>query len=92
MPPSNSQDPGRKNLNHGNHILDLPTGTKIHLRNRLYNKGKKVRSCAPFFRLNGILPTDGLTKETPKPIPIGKTTQSTKQPIPIGEREKRSRR
>jgi hypothetical protein len=58
---------------------------------RLYNKNKVIRSYTLFFRLNGILLTNGLIKKTIKSIPTGKTAQPTKQPISIREREERNR-
>jgi hypothetical protein len=58
-----------RDLNSGSHVLNLPTGTKLYVRSRLYNRGRKVRNYALFFRPNGILPTNGLIKEKIKPIP-----------------------
>jgi hypothetical protein len=40
------------------------------LRTRLYNKNRKVRSHTLFFRIDGVLPADGLTKKKIKLIPL----------------------
>ena len=45
----------------------------MYVRSRLYDKDRKVRSYTPFFRLNGILPADGLIREKTEPIPAGET-------------------
>jgi hypothetical protein len=74
---NDSKNTGREHLNDRNHVLDLPTGIKMHMGSRLYDRDKKIRSYTPFFKLDGILPTNGLTKETTKPIPTKKTTQLT---------------
>ena len=65
---------GSRVLNNGNHVLDLPTGIRLYVKNRLYNRGRKVRSCALFFRPNGILPTNGLIREKVKSILTGEIT------------------
>jgi hypothetical protein len=72
-------------------MLDLSTGIRIYVRSRLHDKGRKIRNYTSFFRLDGILPTNGLTRKTTKSIPIRETTQSIKQPIFIEEREERNR-
>jgi hypothetical protein len=69
-------------------VLNLPTGIKIYVRSRLHDKDRKVRSYTPFFRPDGILPADGLTKKETEPIPTEEITQLTKQSIPIGKRKK----
>jgi len=58
-------------LNDGNYVLDLLTGTRLYVRSRLYDRGRKVRSYMPFFRPDGILPANGFTREKVEPIPIG---------------------
>jgi hypothetical protein len=50
-------------------MLDLFTETRVYLASRLHDEGRKVRSYTLFFRLNGILPANGLTREKVKPIP-----------------------
>jgi hypothetical protein len=70
MPPNDSQSSGQRDLNNKNHMLDLSTGTRIYVRSRLHDKGKKIRNYTPFFRPDGTLPTDGLIKKTTEPIPI----------------------
>jgi len=59
-----------RNLNNKNHVLDLPTGTRLYLDSRLHDRDREIRSGTPFFRPNRILPVNGLTKEKVKPIPI----------------------
>ena len=59
-------------------MLNLLTGTKLYVKNRLYDGNKKIRSDTPFFRPNGILPTDGLIREKVKSIPTGETARLTK--------------
>jgi hypothetical protein len=78
MPFGNSQNERQHNLNNGNYLLDLPTGIRLYVGSRLHNKDRKVRSYTPFFRLNGTLPTNGLTGKEIKSIPIGKTAQLNK--------------
>jgi hypothetical protein len=73
MPFGNSQDEGQYNPNYKDYLLDLPTGTGLYVGSRLYNKGKKVRSCTSFFRPNGILPINGLIRKKVKSILIEKT-------------------
>jgi hypothetical protein len=73
MPFNSFSNKGLRVLNNGNHMLDLPTGTRLYVRSRLHNGSKKVRSYTPFFRPNGILPVNGLIREKIKPILIGKT-------------------
>jgi hypothetical protein len=63
----------------------------MYLQIRLHDRDRKIRSYTLFFRLNEILLTNKLTRETIKPIPIEKTAQLTEQSISIREREKRSR-
>ena len=63
-----------RNLNSGSHVLDLPTGTRLYVKSRLHDGGRKVRSNTLFFRLNGILPTNGLIRKKIKPISIGEIT------------------
>jgi hypothetical protein len=72
MPFSNFSYKELRNLNDGNYILDLFAGTRLYTRSRLRNRDRKVRSCTLFFRLDGILPVNGLIREKIKPIPIGK--------------------
>jgi len=91
MPPNDSQGLKRGNLNHKNHVLNLPTGTRVYVKSRLYDRDRKIRSYTLFFRPDGTLPTDGPTKEKTKSIPARKIIQSTKQPIPIGGSKKRRR-
>jgi hypothetical protein len=91
MSPNDSKNIRRKYLNDRNHVLDLSTGIRMHIKSRLYDKDRKIRNYALFFRLDGTLPTNGLTRKTTEPIPAKKTTQLTQQPIPIEEGETRSR-
>jgi hypothetical protein len=65
-------------LNDRNHILDLLTGTKLRVRDRLYDRDRKVRSGMLFFRLNGILPANGFIRKKTEPIPAEKIIQLTK--------------
>jgi hypothetical protein len=58
-----------RDLNDRNYVLNLPIRIKICVRSRLHNGNKKIRSGTLFFRLNGILPANGLIKEKVKPIP-----------------------
>ena len=92
MSPDNFSNEKSRNLNNGNHVLDLPTGTRLYLGSRLYDRGREIRSGTLFFRPDGTLPANGLTKEKVKPIPTEETAQPTKQPIPIKGTEKRRRR
>jgi hypothetical protein len=57
-------------LNDGNYMLDLLTGIRLYVRDKLHDRGRKVRSYTLFFRLNGILRTNGLTKKKVKSISI----------------------
>jgi hypothetical protein len=50
----------------------------MHVKSRLYNKNKEIRSYTLFFRLNEILLTNGLIKKTIKSIPTEKTAQPIK--------------
>jgi hypothetical protein len=88
MSPNNSSNKKSRNLDDKNHVLDLPTGTRLYVKGQLYNKNKEIRSYTLFFRSDGILPANGLTKKKIKPIPIKETAQLTKQSIPIKKREK----
>jgi hypothetical protein len=72
MSPNNSQSLRRKNLNYRNYVLDLPTGTKMHVKSRLHDKDRKVRNYTLFFRSDGILPADGFIREKTEPIPVRK--------------------
>jgi hypothetical protein len=63
-----------RNLNNGNHVLNLLTGTRLYLGSRLYYRDRKIRSCTSFFRPDGTLFTDGFIREKVKPIPIKKIT------------------
>jgi hypothetical protein len=72
-------------------MLDLSTGIRVYLISRLHDRGRKVRNYTPFFRPNGTLPANGLTRKKIKPIPTGQITQSTEQSIPIGKRGKQRR-
>jgi hypothetical protein len=74
MPFSSFSYKGLRILNDRNHMLDLSAGTRLHLRSQLYNRGRKVRSYTLFFRLNGILPTNGFIREKIELIPIGEIT------------------
>ena len=67
-----------RNLNNGNYVLDLLTGTRLYLGSRLYYRGRKIRGCTLFFRLDGTLPTDGFIREKIEPIPIRETAQPIK--------------
>jgi hypothetical protein len=73
MSPDSSLNKELRNLNHGNYLLDLPIGIRLYVESRLHNKNKKVRNCTSFFRPNGILPANRLTREKVKPILIEKT-------------------
>jgi hypothetical protein len=77
MPPNDSQGLGRKDLNNRSHMLNLFTGIKMYMGSRLHDRDRKIRNYTSFFRLDGILPTDGLTRKTVKPISIRKTAQLT---------------
>ena len=92
MSPDNSLNKESRNLNNENHVLDLPTGIRLYLSSRLYDKDREIRSDTLFFKLNGILPANGLTKKKVKPILTEKTARPIEQPISIEEREKRRRR
>jgi hypothetical protein len=70
----------------------LPTGIRMYVESQLHDRGRKIRSYTPFFRLDGTLLTNGLIRKTAKPIPTKKTIQLIMQPIPIGEKKKRNRR
>jgi hypothetical protein len=70
---NNSSYKKTRDLNNKNHILDLPPGIRLHSRNRLHDKNRKICSRTLFFRLNEILCTNGFTKEKIKPIPIRQT-------------------
>jgi hypothetical protein len=91
MPLDNFQGLRRENLNYRNHVLNLPTGTRIYVRSRLYDRDRKIRSCTSFFRPDGILLTDEFTREKTELIPVKKTTQSIKQSISIKRRREQSR-
>jgi hypothetical protein len=65
-------------LNDRNYILDLPTGTRLYVRDRSHDRDRKVRSDTPFFRSNEILPADGFIKKKTEPIPIKKIIQLIK--------------
>jgi hypothetical protein len=71
MPPGSFSYKKSRDLNDKNHMLDLSTRTKLYLRDRLHDRNKKVRSDTPFFKSNGALPADGLTKKKTEPIPAG---------------------
>jgi hypothetical protein len=73
MSPDSSLNKELRNLNNGNYVLDLPTGTRLYLDSRLYYRGRKIRSYTLFFRLDGTLPTDGFIREKVKPISIKET-------------------
>jgi hypothetical protein len=73
MSPSDSQSLKRRDLNDKSHVLNLPTGAKIYVRSRLYNKNRKIRSYTLFFRLDGILSTNRLIKKTIEPVSTEKT-------------------
>jgi hypothetical protein len=88
MPLSDFSYEGPRVSNNRNHILDLLTGTKLYVRDRLHDRGKKVRSDTPFFRPNGVLPANRLIRKKTEPISVKKIIQSTEQPISIGERGK----
>jgi hypothetical protein len=91
MPSDNFSYKELRDLNDRNYILDLSAGIRLHLRNRLHDRDRKVRSGTPFFRLNRILPADESAGTTVKSISTKQITQSIKQPIPIGKRKKRRR-
>jgi hypothetical protein len=74
MSPNDSQGPKRRNLNHKNYVLNLPTGTRIYVKNRLYDRNRKIRNYTLFFRLDKILPANGLTKKKTEPISAKKIT------------------
>jgi hypothetical protein len=88
---NSSSNKKSRNPNNESHVLDLPTGTKLYVGSRLHDKNRKIRSDTLFFRPNGILPANGLTKKKVKSILIKQITQSTKQPILLKKREKRRR-
>jgi hypothetical protein len=69
---NNSQDLKRRNLNYKNYVLNLFIGTRMYVKSRLYDKNRKIRNYMSFFRLNGILPADGLIKEKTELIPAEK--------------------
>jgi hypothetical protein len=72
MSPGNFSYKESRVLNDRNYILNLPTGIRLYVRNRLHDRDRKIRSDTLFFRLNEILPADGLIKKKTKPIPAEK--------------------
>jgi hypothetical protein len=92
MSPNSFLNKKLRNLNNGNHVLDLPTGIRLYLNNRLYDRDREIRSDTLFFRLDGILPANGLIKKKVKPIPTEKIARLIEQPISIKEKKKRRRR
>jgi len=88
MPFSNFSYKKPRDPNDGNHILDLSARTRLHLRNKLHDRGRKVCNGTSFFRPNRILPADESAGTTAEPISTGQITQLTKQPISIREKEK----
>jgi hypothetical protein len=77
MPSDSSSYKELRDLNDKNYMLDLSAGTRLYLRNRLHDRGRKIRSCTPFFRPDGILPVNGLIRKKVKPISIRQITQLT---------------
>ena len=73
MPFNSFSYKGSRVSNDRNHVLDLSTWTRMYVKNRLYDRNRKVRSYTLFFRPDGILPTNGFIREKIKPIPIKKT-------------------
>jgi hypothetical protein len=71
MPFNDFENLKRSDLNDKDYVLNLFTRIKMCLRGRLHNRGKKVRNHTSFFRVNGILPSDELTKKEIKLIPLG---------------------
>jgi hypothetical protein len=68
-------------------VLNLSIRARIYVRNRLYDRDRKIYSNTPFFRPDGILPANGSAGKTGKPILIKAATQLTELFIPI-ERKK----
>jgi hypothetical protein len=63
----------------------------MYVGSRLRDRSRKIRNYTLFFRPDGILPADELTREEIEPILIKEITQLTKQSISIEERKERSR-
>jgi hypothetical protein len=74
MPPNNFPGLKRKDLNNESHVLDLFIEVRMYVKNRLYDRNRKIRSCTSFFKLDKTLLINGFIKETIKPIPIKEIT------------------
>jgi hypothetical protein len=49
MSPNSSLNKELRNPNNRNHVLDLPTGTRLYLGSRLYDRDREIRSDTSFF-------------------------------------------
>jgi hypothetical protein len=91
MSSNNSQGLKRRNLNYKNHVLDLFTRAKVYVKNRLYDRGRKICNYTSFFKSDGILPANESAGKTGESIPTESIIQLTRLSILIKERKKRHR-